>query len=192
MCTAGLFWFVVLYSFILLSFGLIGKHHSLGSFFSLQPLIIGLPPVESNFTSFFLNTTVQFVSQMGPTPMSVLVKDGMMYPIVGKSAANCGIVRVAFADDVETFTFTVPTLIVAALVSSGPCGAVGAMYRCVAPESTTPEFCCGRICSFLLYCVGIYVRVGLHIKLASYIKDSLLGDLCTTVSAVPYCHSSSL
>ena len=64
---------------------------------------------------------------MGPTPMSVLVKAGMMYTVLGKSDANCGIGRVAFAADVATFTLAVPTLIVAALVSSGPCGAFGAM-----------------------------------------------------------------
>ena len=70
---------------------------------------------------------------MGPTPMIVLVKDGIMYPVVGKSAANCGICRVSFYADVSTFPLTVTTLIVAALVYSGPCGAVGAMYMCVAP-----------------------------------------------------------
>ena len=64
---------------------------------------------------------------MGPTPMSVLVKDGMMYPVVGKSAANWGIGRVAFDDYFSTCQLAMPTLIVAALVSGGPCGAVGAM-----------------------------------------------------------------
>ena len=59
--------------------------------------------------------------------MSVLVKDGMMYPVVGKSAANVGIGRVDFAADVATCPLAVPTLIVAVLVSSIPCGAFGAI-----------------------------------------------------------------
>ena len=46
---------------------------------------------------------------MGPTPMSVLVKSGMMYPVVGKSADNCGIGRVAFHADVATCSLAVPT-----------------------------------------------------------------------------------
>ena len=72
---------------------------------------------------------------MGPTPMSMLVNDGMMYPVIGNSSDNCEIGRVDFAADVSTCPLAVPTVIVPALVSSGPCGAVGAMYRCVAPES---------------------------------------------------------
>ena len=84
---------------------------------------------------------------MGPTPMSLLVKDGIMYPVLGKSASNCRIGRVAFADDVSTFPLAVHTFIVAALVSGGPCGVDGAMYRCVAPESKFPVCCCGRIFS---------------------------------------------
>ena len=55
----------------------------------------------------------------------MLVKVGMMYPVVGKSSANCGIGRVAFAADVATWPFYVPAFIVVALVSSGPCGAFG-------------------------------------------------------------------
>ena len=51
----------------------------------------------------------------------------MMYPVVGKSADNCRIGRVAFAADVATFPLAVPTSVVAALVSSGPCGAFGTM-----------------------------------------------------------------
>ena len=62
---------------------------------------------------------------MGPTPMSVLVKSGTIYSVVGKSAANCGISRVAFDADVETCPLAVPNSIVVALVSSGPCGAFG-------------------------------------------------------------------
>ena len=64
---------------------------------------------------------------MGPTQISVLVKDGMMYPVVGKSATNLVIGRVDFAADVSTCPLSVPTLIVSALVSVGLCGAVGAM-----------------------------------------------------------------
>ena len=64
---------------------------------------------------------------MGQTPMSVLVNFGRMYPFVGKSAANCGIGRVAFATVVATCPFSVPTLNVAAVVSSSQCGAFGAM-----------------------------------------------------------------
>ena len=116
-----------MYFCIPLSLGLIAKRHSRGSFFFLHPWRIGLPSGESKVTSCFLNTTVQFVSQMGPTPISVLVKLGMMYPVVGKSAANCGIGRVAFASDVDTCPFAVPTLIVVALVSSGTCGVFSAI-----------------------------------------------------------------
>ena len=71
-----------------MSFGLRAKHRSLGSLFYLQPVRIVLPSGESTVTSFFLNTTVQIASHMGPTPMSILVNYGTMYPIVGKSAAN--------------------------------------------------------------------------------------------------------
>ena len=111
-----------------------------------------------------------------------------MYPIVGKSAANCGIGRVSFSADVATCPLAVPTLIVVALVSSGPCGAFGAMYRCVATESIIPVCCCGSIFLFSSYSLGIYVWVGLHLKLALYITVSLLGGLCTTVFAVPHRH----
>ena len=92
-----------------------------------------------------MDTTVQFASQMGPTPISVLVNVGMMYPVVGKSAPNCGIGSVDFSADVATCPFAVPTLILVALVSSGPCGAFGAIYRCVAPESTIPVCSCRRL-----------------------------------------------
>ena len=71
--------------------------------------------------------TVQFASQIGTTPMSVLVKDGIMYPNLGKSAAKFGIGRVSFSYDVLTCPLAVPNLIVSALVSVVPCDAVGAM-----------------------------------------------------------------
>ena len=72
----------------MLSFSLRAKRYSLGSLFSIQPVGIFLPSGESTVVSFFLKTTVQFASQIGPTPMSVLVKDIMMHPVVGNSDAN--------------------------------------------------------------------------------------------------------
>ena len=77
--------------------------------------------------SCFLNNTVQFASHMGPTPISVLVKVGMMYPVVWKFTANFGICRVAFAADAATFSLAVPTMILVALVSSISCVAFGAI-----------------------------------------------------------------
>ena len=134
---------------------------------------------------------MQFASQMVPTPINVLVIVGMMYPVVGQYATNCGIVGVAFAADIATCPFAVPTLILVVLVSSGPYGAFCAIYRCFAPESTIPVCSCMRLFSFYSDRLGIYVwRVGLHLKLASYIKFSLLGCLSTTVLAVPKCRSS--
>ena len=89
-----------MYFCIPLSLGPRAKRHGRGSFFSLHPWRIGLLSGESTVTSCFLITTVQFLSQMGLTPISVLVNDGMMYPIVGNSTANGGIVRLAFDADV--------------------------------------------------------------------------------------------
>ena len=62
---------------------------------------------------------------MGPTPTSVLVKEGMIYPVVGKSAPNWGMGSIYFDDDFSTCPFSVPPIIVAALVLGGPCGAEG-------------------------------------------------------------------
>ena len=76
---------------------------------------------------------------MGPTPMSVLVKSGMMYPVVGKSAANCGIGRVAFTADAATCPLAVPPLIVLTLVASVPCGAFGANTGALL---LNPQFLC--------------------------------------------------
>ena len=70
------------------SVGFRGNFHGLGSFFSLQPVRIGLPYGERNVTACLVNTTVQFASQMGLTPTIVLVKEGMMYPVVRKSDAK--------------------------------------------------------------------------------------------------------
>ena len=64
---------------------------------------------------------------MGPTPTSVLVKYGMMYPVVGKYSANCGIGSVSVADNLYTCPVYVPTLIFEALVLGGPCGSDGSM-----------------------------------------------------------------
>ena len=87
----------------------------------------------------------------------MLVKAGIIYLVVRKSATNCGIGKVAFSADVATCPLAVPTFIVAALVSSSPYGAFWAMYRCVAPESTIPVCCCGRLFSFSSDLLGIYV-----------------------------------
>ena len=57
---------------------------------------------------------------MGLTPTSVLVKDVMMYPVVGKYSANCRIVSVAVSDNLSTCPVAVPTLICEALMLGGP------------------------------------------------------------------------
>ena len=85
-----------------------------------HPWIIGLPSGDITVTSSFLKNTVQFASQIGPTPISVFVNVGMMYPVVGKSAANSGIGSVAVAIDIATCLFAVPTIIFFAFVFSGP------------------------------------------------------------------------
>ena len=74
-------------------------------------------------TSRLVNTTVQSASHMGTTPTSLLVKEGMMYPVFRNSASNYGIGSISFADDLSTCSFDVPTLICEALVLGGPCGA---------------------------------------------------------------------
>ena len=65
---------------------------------------------------FLVNTTVQCASHMVPTPTSVLVKEGIIYPVVGKSDTNWGIGSIAVSDNFSTCPFAVPTLIVEALV----------------------------------------------------------------------------
>ena len=105
--------------------GFILKRYSIGSYFSLQPIRIGLPPSENNVTSCLVNSTLQSTSYICPTPTSVLLKDGMMYSVVGKYAANCGIGSVAVADNLSTYSVDVPTLICESLVLVGPCGADG-------------------------------------------------------------------
>ena len=64
---------------------------------------------------------------MGMTPTRVLVKDGMIYPVVGKPPPNCGIGSVAVAEDLSKCPVSVPTLICEALVLGVPCGADWAM-----------------------------------------------------------------
>ena len=64
------------------------KRQSLGSYFSLQRVRIGLPTGEKTVTYCLVNNTVQSASHMGLTPTSVLVKYGMMNPLVGNSFAN--------------------------------------------------------------------------------------------------------
>ena len=58
---------------------------------------------------------------MGTTPTSVFAKDDMMYPVVGKSSANCGIGSVAVADNISTCPVAVTTLICEVLVLGVPC-----------------------------------------------------------------------
>ena len=187
LCASGIFWFVVVYFCSPLLLGFRAKHHRRGSFFSLHPQIICLPSGNMTVTSFFLNTTVHFTSQMVPIPISVLVNVGMMYHVVGKSAVNFGIGSVASAVDVATCPFSVPTLILVALMSSVPCGAFGAIYKCTDPESNIPVCSVRRLFSPSSGSLGIYVlRVGLQIKLASYIKFSLQGCLSTTVFSCPH------
>ena len=60
------------------------KHHNLGMTFYLNNLKMGSPVGENTVTSCLVNKTVHSTLQMGPTPMSVLVKFCMMCPVVGK------------------------------------------------------------------------------------------------------------
>ena len=76
--------------------------------------------------------------------MIVFVKVGMMYPFVGKSAFNCGMGSVVVAIELDTFPFDVPTLICFSVVSISLYDAFGAMYMCVAPESTIPVLSGGK------------------------------------------------
>ena len=92
-------------------YGFIVNGHSLGSSFYLHPIRMGLPLGENTAISWLVNKTVQSEFHIGTTPTNVLVNDGMMYPTVGKYAANCGIVSVAVADDLSTFIVALPKLI---------------------------------------------------------------------------------
>ena len=132
-----------------LSSGLRSNRHRHDSLFSLHPWRIGLPCGDRTVTSYFLNTTEQFASQIGPTPISVFLKVGMMYYFAGKSAFNCGMGSVAVAIELATFPFSMPTLICFDVVFIFPYGAFGATYMCVAPESTIHVLSGGKRFSFL-------------------------------------------
>ena len=88
LCAEGFFWIFDVCFIINSSVGFRAKRHSLGSFFSIQPVRIGLPFGENTVTSCLVKTTVQSASHMFPTPTSVLMKEGMMYTVVGKSDSN--------------------------------------------------------------------------------------------------------
>ena len=180
-----------MYNIYFLSSGLKANIHRRGSLYSIHPWRIGFLCGDSTVTSSFLNTTVQFTSQIGPTPISVFVKVGMMQPFVGKSAFTCGMESVAVAVELATCPFAVPNLICFPVVSIFSYGAFGAMYICVAPESTIPVFSGGK-CLSVLFDTYTLLLVGLKLKLASYFKLSLLGLLSTTVLALagPKCHAS--
>ena len=77
LCTAGAIRFVVV-SILSCPFGLKTKRHSLGRVFYLHPIKMVLHSREITTTSFFVNKTLQSASQIGPTPIDVLVKEGMM------------------------------------------------------------------------------------------------------------------
>ena len=85
------------------------------------------------------------------------------------------------AVELATYPFAVPTFICFPVVSIFSYGAFGAMYMCVAPESTMPFFSGGK-CLYVLF--DTYeLLVVLQLKLASYFELSLLGLLSTTVLA---------
>ena len=128
------------------SVGFRSKRHVLGSFFYLQPVRIGLPFGDNTVTSCLVKTTVNSALHIGPTPTSVLVKEGMIYPVVGKYDSKFGIGSIAVAENFSTCPFSMPTLIVEAFVSGGPCGDDWVMCKWVAPDSTIPVSCCGKIC----------------------------------------------
>ena len=101
--------------------------HRRGSLSCPHSRRIGLSYGDRTVTSSFQNTTVQFASQIGPTPMSVFVKVGMMYPFVGKSEFNYGMGSVAVAIELATCPFASPTLICFSVVSISLYGVFGAM-----------------------------------------------------------------
>ena len=116
LCAAGVIRFVVV-SIFPLPFGLRENCHSFGRFFYLHPVKIVSPSGDITTTSFFVNKTLQSASQIGPTPISVLVKECMMYPVFGNSAANWGMGSVAVAAGFTICPFAVPTVIGVAFVS---------------------------------------------------------------------------
>ena len=60
------------------------KRQNFGMTFYQHTLRMGLPVGENTVTSFLVNKTGHLASQMGPTAMSVLVKFGMMCPVLWK------------------------------------------------------------------------------------------------------------
>ena len=72
LCAAGVIRFVAV-SIFPCPFGFRAKRHSFGRFFYLHPVKIVLTSGDITTTSFFVNKTLQSVSQIGSTPISVLV-----------------------------------------------------------------------------------------------------------------------
>ena len=64
-----------------------------------------------------MNKTLHSASQIGPTPINVLVKEVMMYPVVGKSTADCVMGSVSVAIYFTICPFSVSTVIGVAFVS---------------------------------------------------------------------------
>ena len=100
------------------------KRHSFGISLYRHTVRMGLPPGENTVTSWLVNKTVQSASHMGLTSTRVVVQNGMIYPAVRKSAANCGIGSAVVAHDLSTFLVSVTTLLCGVLVLGGPFGAV--------------------------------------------------------------------
>ena len=70
---------------------------SLGLAGSLQPVRMGPPVGAKTVTSVLVNRTVQSLSQIGPIPIRVCLKPGMMWPVMGKCWAIWGIGHLALA-----------------------------------------------------------------------------------------------
>ena len=120
----------------MLGLGQRSKRHNFGSSFLRQPVRSVVPAGEKTVTFCLVNSMVQSASQMSPTPMRVFMNDGMKYPVVRKSCASCGIGSDAVAEEDSTWPIAAPTYICGVVASRSPCRAEGAMYICVAPEST--------------------------------------------------------
>ena len=154
------------------------KHNSFGIPFSLNPVRMGLTLGKNTVTPCFANKTVQSASQMGPTPTIVLVKDGMMYHVLGKSSTNCGIGSEAVAYDLSTCPVAVPTHFLGYLCHAGHGYLLGKcrgglrhslLRQChvvVDSYEPLPSYWFGR--------VGIELGGGLQRKIVSYDKFSLM------------------
>ena len=116
LCASGVIRFFIV-SIFPCPFGLRAKRHIFGTLFSLHPVKTVLLSGDITTPYFFFNKTLHSALQIGPTPISVLVEEGMMYPIVGKSDANWGMGSVAVTADFTISPFSVPTVIGVALVS---------------------------------------------------------------------------